>query len=428
MSTVISLKNVSKVYRLYKNNKDRLLEAIRINKVYHKKFAALNNINLEVKKGDILGLVGANGSGKSTLLKIISQVIAPTTGELFVDGSISALLELGTGFNPNYSGLDNIYLYGQINGKDNKEIDGYVDDIIKFANIGEFIHQPVKTYSSGMFARLAFSVAVNVNPDILIVDEALSVGDSVFQHKSMLRMKDIMTQNKTVIFVSHDLESVKNLCTRAIYLKDGSIVAEGEPQVICDMYQKDIRKNTFNAIENKIDFSETDISQKQLSLNRGRSKFDKIVSESPRYGTYDAKILNVEILNIYNQPQESFNFNDKIKISILVQAYKRIENINCCVLIRNKNGVDITGTTTYDEKMSIKTLNEGEFVNVIFEFYNHLKHDMSYSVSATINTHQEYSECIVYDHIELCGNFVSIYNNDRPVWYAYHENFDISII
>jgi len=235
----ISLKNVSKYYKLYNSPQDRLKEALSFSdKEYHKKFYATKNLDLEIKKGEILGIVGKNGSGKSTLLKLITSVLTPDEGAINVNGKISALLELGSGFNPEFTGMQNIFFYGTILGFSKKEMEAKLDDIIAFADIGEFIHQPIKTYSSGMKARLGFAVAVHIDPEILILDEVLAVGDELFKRKSYAKMEEFFKAGKTILYVSHSVNSINQLCSRAILLDKGRIVFEGEPKVVTAYYQK----------------------------------------------------------------------------------------------------------------------------------------------------------------------------------------------
>ncbi len=222
MQNIIEIKNVNKVYKLYNDKKARLKEAFSITrKKHHKEFYALNNINLEIKKGEVVGLLGKNGAGKSTLLKIITGVLTPSNGEIQINGKISALIELGAGFNLEYSGMENIYLYGTLMGCAKEDMERKKDEILDFADIGDFIYQPVKTYSSGMFARLAFSVAVSMEPEILIVDEILAVGDLRFQIKCMEKMSELMRGGTTVLFVSHDVNSIKRFCKSALWLQNG---------------------------------------------------------------------------------------------------------------------------------------------------------------------------------------------------------------
>jgi wzt len=258
---MVKLNNVNKIFKLYKNSKDRFKEALSVNKKkYHEEFYALKDINLEIKKGEVIGFLGKNGAGKSTLLKIITGVLTPTSGSVEVNGKISALLELGAGFNLEYTGLENIYLNGTLMGIEKNEMKERIDDIVEFADIGDFINQPVKNYSSGMFARLAFSVAINVNPEILIVDEALSVGDMGFQEKSITKMKEIIKQGTTVIFVSHSLSSVRNFCEKAIWMEKGQIKMIGDSTDICELYQEELHMEAVKEIE-KTKFIRNDIKK-----------------------------------------------------------------------------------------------------------------------------------------------------------------------
>lgn len=235
--TVVRFDNVTKIYKLYDSPKDRFKETFSIRKKrYSKDFYALNDVSFTIKRGETLGIVGKNGSGKSTLLKILTGVLNNTSGSLAVNGKISALLELGAGFNTEFTGMENIYLNGTILNIPKEEMDKRLDSIISFADIGEFINQPVKTYSSGMFVRLAFSVAIHVDPEILIVDEALAVGDTRFQMKCMDKFVEFMNAGKTVIIVSHDLNMIKRFCKRAIWLNDGSLVMDGEVDMVTDKY------------------------------------------------------------------------------------------------------------------------------------------------------------------------------------------------
>jgi lipopolysaccharide transport system ATP-binding protein len=237
----ISLKveNVTKIYRLYDNHIDRLKESINpFKKKYHWNFYALNNVSFKVKKGETVGIVGRNGSGKSTLLKIITGVLTPTSGGVIVNGTIAALLELGTGFNPELTGIENIYFSGTIMGFTKEDIDDRLDSILSFADIGEYARQPVKTYSSGMFVRLAFALAINVHPDILIIDEALSVGDELFQRKCFSRIEAIKNDGATILFVSHSTSTVNQLCDTAILLENGELLLEGEPRSVVKNYQR----------------------------------------------------------------------------------------------------------------------------------------------------------------------------------------------
>lgn len=242
---IIQVQNLSKSYKLYNKPIDRMKEALSLTqKNYHKEFFALKDVSFEVYKGETVGIIGTNGAGKSTLLKIITRVTSPSVGSVVVNGRVSALLELGAGFNPEYTGMQNIYLNGAMIGYSKQEMDIKKDPILKFADIGDFINQPVKNYSSGMFARLAFAVAINVEPDILIVDEALSVGDTFFQNKCYRKFDDLKRRGTTILFVSHDTNSVKQMCSRALWLESGVQQMFGESGEVCNAYSNSIRKKS----------------------------------------------------------------------------------------------------------------------------------------------------------------------------------------
>ncbi len=248
----IQVEDVSKVYRLYEKPIDRLKESLSLtHRSYHRDFFALSNLSFQVKKGETVGIIGTNGSGKSTILKIITGVLTPTTGQVRVSGVISALLELGAGFNMDYTGIENVYMNGTMMGFTRAQMDDKLPDILEFADIGDFVHQPVKTYSSGMFVRLAFALAINVEPEILIVDEALSVGDVFFQSKCYRRMEEIRKNGTTILMVTHDMGSVIKYCDRVILLNKGHYIAEGEPGRMVDLYKK-ILANQMDLLEEEL--------------------------------------------------------------------------------------------------------------------------------------------------------------------------------
>ena len=242
MNTIVEVSNLTKAYKLYSKKSDRLREALDFSgKQYHTPFYALNDVSFAIEKGETIGILGTNGSGKSTLLKILSGVVAPTSGSVMVNGKISALLELGAGFNPEYTGLENIALHGTMMGYSSEEMEKKAEEIIRFADIGEYITQPVKTYSSGMFARLAFAAAINVEPEVLIVDEVLSVGDLRFQIKCMNQMKKMMENGTTILYGSHVISSVRRFCRRSLWLNKGQLMAAGETNEVADQYEDYLR-------------------------------------------------------------------------------------------------------------------------------------------------------------------------------------------
>ena len=284
----ISVEHLSKRYKLYEKPSDRLKEALG-RKVNVKEHYALDDVNFQIQKGECVGIIGTNGSGKSTVLKIITGVVNPTEGEVKVDGRISALLELGAGFNMEYTGLENIYLNGTMIGFSREEIDQKLDDILSFADIGEFVHQPVKTYSSGMFVRLAFAVAINIDPEILIVDEALSVGDVFFQSKCYRKFEEFKKMGKTIVFVSHDLGSISRYCDRVILLNKGVILDSGNPKEMINLYKKVLVQ--MDGEKNKAAGKEKEgvLSERNYRVD----KLDNIkLSNIPRAGKSQFRIFN----------------------------------------------------------------------------------------------------------------------------------------
>lgn len=286
----IKVQNLSKVYKLYDKPIDRLKESLHpLKKKYHKEFYALNDVSFEIKKGETVGIIGKNGAGKSTLLKIITGVLTPSSGHVHVNGRIASLLELGAGFNPEYTGVENIYLQGTLMGYTKEEMESKIQAILDFADIGDFVYQPVKSYSSGMFARLAFAVAINVDPDILIVDEVLSVGDARFQSKSIKKMESIRNNGTTILFVSHDTNQIKRFCTKCIWLHKNELRELGEPSYIADkyidsLYIKESEKNSIDKKNNELLISRI----KNISLNNSKIK------------TFDSLILKIEY-EVYNK-------------------------------------------------------------------------------------------------------------------------------
>ncbi|AJH01819.1 hypothetical protein LF65_05297 [Clostridium beijerinckii] len=332
---IIKIENGSKVYRLYKKPIDRIKEAFSISgRSYHREHYALNDINLSIRSGEITGFVGKNGAGKSTLLKIITGVTELTNGSISVNGRITALLELGTAFNPEYTGVQNIFLYGTMMGLSRVKMESKLQEIIDFADIGDFINNQVKTYSSGMFSRLAFAVAINVEPDILIADEILSVGDTSFQNKCIQKMKGLMEIGKTVLFVSHDLHSIKYFCDRVIWLDNGSIVEDGYDVVgILDRYERNILPNRSNRKIEVIQGSVSDLVKIHTTyfLNEKGEKVEKfkvgeqfdVVIEYEILGDIDNCFFGVGLKNSQTTYVNGLNTKlDKFKPDITLGKHK----------------------------------------------------------------------------------------------------------
>ena len=371
MDSVIEIKNISKIYNLYNKPSDRLKEALFSRKSRHTEFAALNDVSFNVNKGEILGIIGKNGSGKSTILKIITSVLTPTSGECIVKGKIAALLELGAGFNMEYTGIENIYLNGQMIGFSKDEMDKKLQDIIDFADIGEHIYQPVKTYSSGMFARLAFSVAISVDPDILIVDEALSVGDVFFQNKCYRRFEEFRDRGKTILFVTHDMGSVIRYCNRCVLLNAGKKVAEGKPQEMVDLYKR-IMVGQWN--ENEENTNES------LPIQSSNVKNDQLwkdqISTNPDievYGDGRADIIDFGIFSdtgdIGNNVYKGDYYSVKMKVRI------NEDNLNpiFAFKLRDIKGTELTGTNTMLEDIDTSQCKKGDIVTITFRQKQYLQ-------------------------------------------------------
>ena len=369
----IDVAEVTKVYRLYEKPIDRLKESMSIShKNYHRDFYALNQLSFRVRKGETVGIIGTNGSGKSTILKIITGVLTPTTGEVKVDGKISALLELGAGFNMDYTGIENIYMNGTMMGYTKKEMDAKLQDILEFAEIGDFVYQPVKTYSSGMFVRLAFALAINVDPEILIVDEALSVGDVFFQSKCYRRMEEIRQKGTTILMVTHDMGSIIKYCDKVVLLNRGSFVAEGSAGHMVDLYKK-ILANQMDALNEELeemnDFSgegerktspvrksEVGLMKDKLTINSNRTEYGDGRAEIYDLGLFDERGNLTNLL----LKGESFTIKEKIRFHTAIQSPI------FTYTIKDKKGTDLTGTNTMFEGTEIKPVKAGDEYEVSF--------------------------------------------------------------
>lgn len=369
----IKVDKVSKIYKLYDKPFDRVKEALGLSKSkLYKDHYALNNLDFSIKQGETVGIIGVNGSGKSTILKIITGVLNPTFGNVTVNGKISALLELGTGFNGDYTGVENIYLNGTMLGYTREEMDQKLDTIIKFADIGDFIYQPVKTYSSGMFVRLAFAVAINIDPEILIVDEALSVGDVFFQAKCFRKFEEFKKDHKTILFVSHDLSSIKKYCDRAILLNRGEIVAEGDTKEIVDIYKK-ILVNQFDenlTVDNDIDLDdEADVLNKigNSTDNAGWKQYLAVNPNTVEYGDKQIEIMDYCLVDHNGIITNNIEKNTKFKIKMKVKINKRIQEPIYAFTIKDRLGNEITGTNTLYEGVPTGMVDQNKVLTIEFE-------------------------------------------------------------
>ena len=347
MSKIITVKNLIKKYELYDKPIDRLKEGLSLtHKIYHKDFYALNNISFDVEKGEAIGIIGVNGSGKSTLLKILTGVLKETSGEVKVHGKVSALLELGAGFNMDFTGIENIYLNGTMMGFSKKEMDEKLDRIINFADIGDFVYRPVKQYSSGMFVRLAFALSIAIEPDILIVDEALSVGDIYFQSKCYKRMEELKNNGTTIIMVTHDLGAVIKYSDRVILLNKGEQVADGKPHDMVDLYKKILAGKGINDI----------LTESDANINK----------DANIYGDEKAKIYDFAIYDKNNKITNVILKDEEFYLKYKVKFNEEVKNPIFTFTIKDKRGTDLTGTNTMIEKIDTGVAKKDDIYEVSF--------------------------------------------------------------
>ncbi|MGA1868906.1 MAG: ABC transporter ATP-binding protein [bacterium] len=377
---IIQAKNINKTYPLYVSNIDRLKETLNpFKKNYHDTFFALKNISLEVKKGETLAIIGQNGSGKSTLLKLICGILTPDDGDLYINGRISALLELGAGFNPDFTGRQNVYLNASILGFTDKEIDERFDDIVFFSEIGKFIDQPVKTYSTGMYLRLAFSVAVHVDPEILIIDEVLGVGDIRFQQKCLRRM-ETFKKNGTILFVSHDMGAVRSFCDRAVWLKDGQIYRQGSVDTIAEEYEIFMfyeehlevqNKNTIRS-ENVNQISDLDVHWQDLN------NFEC-------FGDFKARLVRGAFYkNNPFEPLITINNQQEAVLFMQIEANDDIDQSIIGFIIYDAYGNHITGSNTFIKNCHIPPFKKGRLYIIKISFTIPLLRNGKYSLSLAI--------------------------------------------
>ena len=428
----IEVDKVTKIYKLYDKPIDRLKESLNLShKEYHKDFYALNELSFQVEKGQTVGIIGTNGSGKSTILKIITGVLTPTTGQVRVNGKISALLELGAGFNMDYTGIENIYMNGTMMGYSKKEMDDKLQDILDFAEIGDFVYQPVKTYSSGMFVRLAFALAINVEPEILIVDEALSVGDVFFQSKCYRRMEEIRQSGTTILMVTHDMGSIIKYCDKVVLLNKGNFVAEGSAGHMVDLYKK-ILAGQMEALDEELaaekdgtaqnngisDLEMTDFAagmsgneekkqpepaglmKNKITINANRTEYGDGRAEIYDLGLFDERgsLTNLLIKGEIFTIRECIRFHADIEAPIFTYT------------IKDKKGTDLTGTNTMFEGTDIQPVKNGDEYQVEFTQKMTLQGG-EYLLSMSC-TGFEHGEHVVYHRLYDVANLTVISNKN----------------
>ncbi len=423
MQEMIKAENITKIYKLYNKPIDILKEAIRIpRKSYHRDFYALNDVSFSVSKGESFGIIGVNGSGKSTLLKIVTGVLKATSGTVKTNGTIAALLELGAGFNMDYTGIENIYMNGTMMGFSRKEMDEKLDKILDFADIGDFVYRPVKQYSSGMFVRLAFALSIAVEPDILIVDEALSVGDIFFQAKCYKRMDELKKNGTTIVMVTHDLGAVMRYCDRAMVLNSGTKVAEGKPHDMIDLYKKilaghDIEKelNEKSIIEdivkNGLTEDKVESWKSQMNINKDANIYGDNTAEIIDFGIFDE---NKKLTSVIMKG-EIFYIKEKIKIN------KKIINPIFTYTIKDKRGVELSGTNTMFEAVDTKIAEDGDVYEVEFKQKMNLQGG-EYLISMSCTSYEENEFKVHHRMYDVLGinvisnkNTVGVYDMESEV-------------
>jgi teichoic acid transport system ATP-binding protein len=363
----IRVNDISKMYKLYDKPSDRLRESLGFSKKKrYKEHFALHNVSFDIKRGETVGIIGTNGAGKSTILKIITGVLNPTSGELEIKGKISALLELGAGFNPEYNGIENIYLNGTMMGFTHEEIDERMEQILSFADIGEFVYQPVKTYSSGMFVRLAFAVAINIDPEILIVDEALSVGDVFFQAKCYQKFDEFRNAGKTILFVSHDLGAISKYCSRVVLLNKGKKLAEGTPKDMIDMYKQILTGPNAEKKDGEIEQKNRVSIRDNLAEKSWKSNF-KINPNINEYGDSKAEIIDFAIVDQNGYFTNVIEKGTCFKLISKVKFNVSMKDPIFTFTFKNVRGIDITGTNTDIENKKLGWVDEGDIYTCTFE-------------------------------------------------------------
>lgn len=378
----VEFRRVSKSYSIYEKPGDRLKELATFGrKRFHQDFWALRDISFEIRRGETFCIVGQNGSGKSTLLQMVAGILRPTEGDMEVNGRVSALLELGAGFNQEFSGRENVYLNGSIMGLSTKQIDQRYREIEEFAEIGDFIHQPVKTYSSGMVVRLAFAVAINVDPEVLLVDEALAVGDLYFRHRCMRKVHELRARGVTILFVSHAAGDVKAIGDRTMWLENGRMVDIGDTDRVVEKYLA-------ATVEKDTAYLSLKASQPRPEWASSNALPDEVVETIPnidhRYGDRRAEIIGIQVVDAYGDPLPLLQPNSKAVVRISVRANDNIAMPNVGFMMRNHLGVDFAGTNTTREEYDLPSMRPGDIYTVDFHLELPELYPSSFSFSPAI--------------------------------------------
>ncbi|MGH9945316.1 MAG: ABC transporter ATP-binding protein [Pyrinomonadaceae bacterium] len=388
MSTALRVEGVSKQYRIYDRPGDRLKESLTRGRwKLHREFWALRDVTFELEPGTTAGIVGPNGSGKSTLLQIIAGTLEPTHGAVWHAGRVAALLELGAGFNPEFTGVENVWMNAALIGLTRRETERLLPEIERFAEIGDFIRQPVKFYSSGMYVRLAFAIAVSTDPNILIVDEALSVGDTVFQHRCLRRIREMQERGATILFVSHDPTLVRALCTRAVLLNAGQMMFDGHPTEVLKRYQKII-------MARERDYDARQAAAAAAVTEEAGDEGDQLLAEVPRspdlrysyrHGNGHAEVIDAELLDADFAPIETVESGELVHVRMRMLFQRDIEHPVCGFMISNRHGINVYGTNTEQRGQDLGAARRGDVLEATFALNCWLGQE-HYFVSVAVHT------------------------------------------
>jgi ABC-type polysaccharide/polyol phosphate transport system ATPase subunit len=373
----IVVRNVTKRYRVYPRPIDRLKEVMTLNRrCYHREFTALERVDLAIPKGRAMGIIGPNGAGKSTLLKMMAGIIDPTEGDIAVQGRVASIIELGTGFHGDFSGRDNVYMNAAIMGYRREQVDEFFEEIARFAELGSYMDMPVKTYSSGMFVRLAFSIAIHVDPDVFLVDEALAVGDAIFAHRCLKRIREMKERGVTICFVSHDVNAIQGICDEAILLDRGRLMDRGTPKSVVQRYQTIIAERIARMADaggETIDFHT--IGAAETSLGVGEQRF----------GTFEAQIIRTDVCDSAGRSTKHLLSGDNVTFAIDVEFHKDIEDPMFGIMLRNRYGVEVFGTNSYLRNERTGKFRPGQTARVFFRTPLNIGVG-SYTVSFAVHT------------------------------------------
>jgi ABC-type polysaccharide/polyol phosphate transport system ATPase subunit len=412
--TVIEAKNLTKKYKIYGKPADRLVEWFTLGSLTkHKEFCAVNNVTFEINKGECLGIIGSNGAGKSTILKLISGVITPTSGSFYVNGRVVSLLELGTGFNPELNGIDNIYNSARLLGLEQTFIQNKIQEILAFSELGEFVYQPIKTYSSGMIVRLAFSLFACIEPDVFIVDEALSVGDMLFQQKCFKRINEMIRNGATLIFVSHDFDAIRKLCSKVIVLKNGEIYFSGEPVKAIHHYTSLNKEKLLHSIEG---LNQLSSAENKTNSDKDFTQFLENAYNRPANSDFcdkDVEILGVQVTDLKGQPTSYFNWEQDMLVKTLMRVHKNQSLLSNGILIFDRMGQLVWGSGTINLGDNLGPCEEGSLI--LTELKVRLKlHPGKYSITVGVSSPdltKNANTGIVHDRFEqLCVIEISQFN------------------